>query len=87
MPVEDRKIGLAATAVKTLVASWARTPGSVLRLIGHPLSLPLICESPAGSSGSLPLPRARHERAARSGARQPAPLSWVGRHEGTNVFL
>ena len=41
MPNKDPKI----SPFEDAVASWARTPGSALRLIGHPLSLQAICES------------------------------------------
>ena len=60
MPSEDPTIG----PFEDAVASWARTPGSAEPLIGHPLSLQPIRESPRCSPGSLPLPRARRQRAA-----------------------
>jgi hypothetical protein len=44
MPNRDRRIGFTARG-EDLVASWARTPGSEPRLIGHPLSLQPIRES------------------------------------------
>jgi hypothetical protein len=37
---------VSAESLKTLLASWARTPGSALRLIGRPLSLQPIREDP-----------------------------------------
>ena len=46
MPVEDPMID----PFEDAVASWVRTPGSALRLIGHPLSLQPIREGLVGLS-------------------------------------
>jgi len=71
MPSEDPTIG----PFEDAVASWARTPGSAKPLIGHPLSLHPIRESPKRSLPDLcpsPEPDANGRRAI--GARTPAPL-------------
>jgi len=75
MPNRDHVIGLAARGedVSGVMGTNTRQREA---LIGHPLSLHRIREGLKCSPGSLPLPRARRQRAARATrARTPAPLS------------
>ncbi len=81
MPSEDPAIG----PFEDAVASWAQTPGSAKPLIGHPLSLQPIRESPEVLSRiSAPPPSPMLTGGGQSmPVRQHFSVEWDGMRERT----